>query len=287
MDWTRICHVTTLSLSLSGCIVDPSSLGDLETEGSTGRPDPTSSSGDSPTSTPQDGSTGPSEGGSTTAGPVLSCPEFSQCSQPLQCAPEGTEECGHLLARSDADGCPRPYCITSKDCPASYTCNFAGDWGACSNLECYDRPDDGTCECAFGLPCFNDGQCVPDDVYPPPGNNGPNFCGANLDQSSCDAVQDFPAGRCRWYEGFEITAGQLCEERVPTGQCVFISSFSSVVIETSCPSDDQLFPMAREDGDAITVLFVDPQQSPFELETNPQWYPCEPFVAEECTCGCP
>lgn len=284
------------SLLLAGCITGPSSIGDFEEEGKTTAAASSGETGGS-TGEPETTTVTVNDGGSTagddspidsaTSGMPFLCGPQSQCTLPLECAPEGEEPCGGALARADADGCPRMPCEAPGDCPGGTTCFFPNEWGYCGLHECQDD-DVGLCECGFGLDCNDNALCVPDEEVPDaPG--GDAYCGQLEDETSCTVNELDPGlGRCQWYEGFTLAGGETCGAQVPTARCVYArNSLTGPTGIPPCPSDETLHPMMLPDGDDITVLFVDPDFPPFiGFESPPEWQWCTEDP-ERCFCGCP
>lgn len=287
-----------LALAPGGCVIGESTIGlldDTDTASSTtGDDEPATTSTASENGTDENGTGEDGTGEASTGGePPASCPPKSQCSVPLECSPTGFEPCGGILGRSDANGCPRQPCSASEDCPAGTTCFLPYSWLQCGQHGCQDDPETGTCECGFGLDCNNDGLCVPDDEGLPPDVDGTQFCGALTDPTSCDdSGLPTELGECRWYEGFEMPLGGTCEERVPVARCTFNAASFSPGPLPSCAGDETRSPLAYVDGDAVTVLFVDPSNPPTALEYEFDgdtygWYPCEVASVEaECACAC-
>lgn len=240
------------------------------------------------------GASGTSDGsdtGNTTGGSQLACPEYSACSFALEC--ESDEDCGTVLSRSDANGCPRPLCESEDDCPDGHSCVLPWGWGICGHDWCGDNPDDGTCECPFvGLDCPPIGTCVSDDVVPPPAPTGHDSCALYTDEASCNAAPAVSAWRtddwrCRWYEGYEMDIGQACSEQVPIARCIYSAESPDV---PGCDTDETLHPVALVDADQpdhVTVLLIDDEVVPLYVESSHPWLPCEDLVSGACDCACP
>lgn len=273
-----------LGLTLGACMTGNSSIGELD-EASSGQGSEGEASG-------SEGEASGSESSATSESsgdaPPLSCPPTSQCSVPLEC---GLGECGGIISRSDEDGCPREPCSGPGQCPAGSTCFLPTDWASCGYHTCFDDPMTGACICDFGLDCNSNGLCVPDDASVPPDTTGPTFCGQHADAGSCEGAAITPEiGACRWYQGWQMPAGALCDERLEIAQCLFVPAFyDGADMLTSCPSDQTLTPLVLDEDGLLTVLLVDPDEQPAMLETSPaQWLPCDIAGTEaECECGCP
>jgi len=294
-----------LGLALGGCLTGKSTIGLLdEDDASSGTPSEGSeTSGGEASGGETDGGTTSTTNGNldasdgeppTTGEPPLACPPTSQCSVPLECAPEGFEECGGILGRSDENGCPRQPCSGPGQCPAGASCYLPRSWRTCGYHGCEDNPETGACECGFGLDCNDNGLCVPDEEGLPPDTNGTDFCGAMTDPLACEN-SGLPAelGACRWYEGWELPEDAACEERVATGRCTFsAASLLDPGPLPPCAGDDDRTPMAYVDAGLVTVLFIDPEDPPTALDHEYDidtygWLTCDqPEVAAECACAC-
>lgn len=283
-------------LALGGCLTGKSTIGLLDGTDDTSATSSTSSGGDassgSSTTMNEEFDEGsgnasePSSGGE----PPTACPPESECTLPLVCGEDGIE-CDGVLARANADGCPRQPCIDSGECPAGSSCFLPRSWAVCGPHGCYDD-DDGTCECSFGADCNNQGLCVPDEEGLPPDTNSTDFCGQHTDAASCDGLLPEEVGTCRWYEGWQMPLGAACEERTPVGRCIFSSGFIQPGETPSCPGNESLTPRAFIDAGIVTVLFVDPQAPPTALDMDFDvdswgWVTCDlPDAAAECACAC-
>lgn len=291
-----------VGLALGGCLTGNSTIGQLDdtdgsSSGASGDAAESGNEGPTPASSgTDDGSTDTASHGSTGAEPPLpACPAESQCSEPLGCLPEGDEECGGVLGRSDENGCPRPRCDGPGECPAGSSCFLPHHWGTCGHHECADD-ELGACECGFGLDCNDNGLCVPDELGLPPDTTGTEFCGQHTDAAACEGAP-VPAelGTCRWYQGLQVPQGTTCDplaEVVVVERCVFSKPVDDPIPVPPCPGDPSLTPMAYVDDGMVTVLFVDPAHPPTGLEIDFDadsygWLTCDqPEVDGECACVC-
>ncbi len=283
------------SLLLVGCITGPSSIGDFEEQagsssgdtggstGSTGEHETTTLSGDADSSTGGDDSID-----SATSGMAVECGSESLCTLPFECPLEGAESCGGVLSRINANGCPRLPCDGPEDCPTGSTCFAHYLWGHCGRHICQDNEETGECECGFGLDCNSNALCIPDEEVPD-APTGDAYCGQFEDETSCaTGVLDPDLGSCRWYEGFTLADGDVCQAQVPIARCIYASGAPRLPWDiTPCPSDETLHPMMRPEEGGIAVLFVDPNFVPFGGVTDDeQWRRCNEDP-ERCFCGCP
>ncbi len=107
-------------------------------------------------------------------------PDF-QCSAPLDCS---VADCGAVESSFDANGCLRPGCSQHDECGSDERCYRGLDFGGCTSSSTVCSDPDGMCSCSSDDDC-NGGHCVPEQLYPWPGELVPGPGGEGVGEPDC------------------------------------------------------------------------------------------------------
>jgi hypothetical protein len=144
-----------LTLLSSACVTGKA-VGDLEDTDGSGTADDGGESG---------GDTEPDPSAGDTGVPGL-CLE-----EPFECTSDGFcqgDACG-VTDHWDENGCPRPSCGASNECPAGLSCFHFADWNLDSSSGWGCELFDGECQCGETADGNADvSHCVPPEIMPPP-----------------------------------------------------------------------------------------------------------------------